>query len=155
MERPQRKLIAQHRLRPSRGAELTSSHDLSLLAPSAKYAEELEPLDSIEPHHGGGRCRPRTEAKNPRRAKPLGRIQKQIIAVLKEQEAGMATADVCRRHGISSATFYKWKSKYGGLEVSDARRLRQLEQENERLKKLLADSMLDNAMLKEISAKKF
>ena len=81
--------------------------------------------------------------------------EEQIIAVLKEQEAGMATADVCRRHGISSATFYKWKSKYGGLEVSDARRLRQLEQENERLKKLLADSMLDNAMLKEISAKKF
>ena len=79
----------------------------------------------------------------------------QIIAVLKEQEAGMPTADVCRRHGISSATFYKWKSKYGGLEVSDARRLRQLEQENARLKKLLADSMLDNAMLKEISAKKF
>jgi putative transposase len=74
---------------------------------------------------------------------------------LKEQEAGMATAEVCRRHGISSATFYKWKSKYGGLEVSDARRLRQLEQENERLKKLLADAMLDNAMLKEISAKKF
>ena len=67
----------------------------------------------------------------------------------------MPTADVCRRHGISSATFYKWKSKYGGLEVSDARRLRQLEQENARLKKLLADSMLDNAMLKEISAKKF
>ena len=79
--------------------------------------------------------------------------EEQIIAVLKEQVAGMATADVCRRHGISSATFYKWKSRYGGLEVSDARRLRQLEQENERLKKLLADSMLDNAMLKEISAK--
>ena len=74
--------------------------------------------------------------------------EEQIIAVLKEQEAGMATADVCRRHGISAATFYKWKSKYVGLEVSDARRLRQLEQENTRLKKLLADSMLDNAMLK-------
>lgn len=73
--------------------------------------------------------------------------------MLKEQDAGMPTADVCRRHGISSATFYKWKSKYGGLEVSDARRLRQLEHENERLKKLLADLMLDNAMLKEISAK--
>ena len=81
--------------------------------------------------------------------------EEQIIAVLKEQEAGMPTADVCRRHGISSATFYKWKSRYGGLEVSDARRLRQLEQENARLKKLLADSMLNNAMLKEISAKKF
>jgi putative transposase len=81
--------------------------------------------------------------------------EEQIIAVLKEQEAGMPTADVCRRHGISSATFYKWKSKYGGLEVSYARRLRQLEQKNERLKKLLADTLLDNAMLKEISAKKF
>jgi putative transposase len=81
--------------------------------------------------------------------------EEQIIAVLKEQEVGMPTADVCRRHGISSATFYKWKSKYGRLEVSDARRLCQLEQENAQLKKLLADSMLDNAMLKEISAKKF
>ena len=81
--------------------------------------------------------------------------EEQIIAVVKEQEAGMATADVCRRHGISSATFYKWKSKYGGLEVSDARRLRSLEEENARLKRLLADAMLDNAMLKEISAKKF
>ena len=79
----------------------------------------------------------------------------QIIGILKEQEAGAATADVCRRHGISSATFYKWKAKYGGLEVSDARRLRSLEEENARLKRLLADAMLDNAMLKEISAKKF
>ena len=81
--------------------------------------------------------------------------EEQIIAVLKEQEAGMATADVCRRHGISSATFQKWKAKYGGLEVSDARRLRSLEEENARLNRLLADAMLDNAMLKEISAKKF
>ena len=79
--------------------------------------------------------------------------EEQIIAVLKEQEAGKAMANVCRRHGISLATFCKWKSRYGGLEVSEARRLRQLEQEIERLKKLLADSMLDNAMLKEISAK--
>ena len=81
--------------------------------------------------------------------------EEQIIAILKEQESGMATADVCRKHGISSASFYKYKSKYGGLEVSDARRLRTLEQENARLKKLLADQMLDNAMLKEINAKKF
>lgn len=81
--------------------------------------------------------------------------EEQIIAVLKEQEAGMATAEVCRRHGISGATFYAWKSKYGGLEVSEARRLRSLEEENARLKRLLADAMLDNAMLKEISAKKF
>ena len=79
----------------------------------------------------------------------------QIIAILKQAEVGSPVPELCREHGISSATFYKWKSKYGGLEVSDARRLRQLEQENARLKKLLADSMLDNAMLKEISAKKF
>ena len=81
--------------------------------------------------------------------------EEQIIAILREHEAGAATADVCRKHGISSATFYKWKAKYGGLEVSDARRLRSLEEENARLKRLLADAMLDNAMLKEISAKKF
>ena len=79
----------------------------------------------------------------------------QIIAILKEQEAGMVTAEVCRRHGISPATFYKWKGKFGGFEVSDARKLRQLEEENARLKRLLADTMLDNAMLKEIGAKKW
>jgi putative transposase len=67
----------------------------------------------------------------------------------------MVTAEVCRRHGISPATFYKWKGKFGGLEVSDARKLRQLEEENARLKRLLADTMLDNAMLKEIGAKKW
>jgi putative transposase len=81
--------------------------------------------------------------------------EEQIIAVLKEQEAGMPTADVCRRHGISSATFYKWKSKFGGLEVSDARRLRTLEQENSRLKKLLAEAMLDNVVLKDLASKKW
>jgi putative transposase len=81
--------------------------------------------------------------------------EEQIIAILKEQEAGMTTAEVCRRHGVSSATFYKWKAKYGGLDVSDARKLRQLEDENTRLKRLLADAMLDNAMLKEIGAKKW
>lgn len=79
--------------------------------------------------------------------------EEQIIAVLKEQEAGMPTAEVCRRHGISSATFYKWKSKFGGLEVSDARRLRALEQENSRLKKLLAEAMVDNAVLKDLTSK--
>jgi len=67
--------------------------------------------------------------------------EEQIIGILREQEAGASTADVCRKHGVSSATFYKWKSKFGGLEVSDARRLRSLEDENRRLKKLLADSM--------------
>ena len=81
--------------------------------------------------------------------------EEQIISILKEQEAGMPTVEVCRRHGISDATFYNWKAKFGGLEVSDARRLRQLEDENARLKRLLADAVLDNAMLKEISAKKF
>jgi len=81
--------------------------------------------------------------------------EEQIIAVLKEQEAGTPTADVCRKHGISTATFYKWKSKYGGLEVSDARKLRALEDENGKLKKLLAETMLDNAILKDVAAKKW
>lgn len=81
--------------------------------------------------------------------------EEQIIGILREQEAGQATADVCRRHGISSATFYKWKAKYGGLEVSEAKRLKALEDENARLKKLLAEAMLDNAVLKEISLKKW
>ena len=72
---------------------------------------------------------------------------------MKEQEAGAKTADVCRKHGISDATFYKWKAKYGGLEVSEARRLKALEDENARLKRLLADAMLDNAALKEIAGK--
>jgi putative transposase len=81
--------------------------------------------------------------------------EEQIIAILREQEAGVATADVCRKHGISSATFYKWKAKYGGLEVSDARRLKALDDENRRLKKLLAEAMLDNAMLKDIATKKW
>jgi putative transposase len=73
--------------------------------------------------------------------------EERIIAILKERGAGMATAEVCRRHGTSSATFYKWKSKFGGLDVSEARRLRLLEEENSRLKKLLAEAMLDNAVL--------
>jgi putative transposase len=81
--------------------------------------------------------------------------EEQIIGILREQDAGAKTADVCRRHGISSATFYKWKAKYGGLDVSEAKRLRALEAENARLKKLLADAMLDNAMLKEIASKKW
>jgi putative transposase len=75
--------------------------------------------------------------------------------VLREQEAGSATVDVCRKHGISPATFYQWKAKFGGLEVSEARRLRTLETENARLKKLLAEAMLDNAMLKDVAGKKW
>lgn len=81
--------------------------------------------------------------------------EEQIIGILREQEAGAKTADVCRKHGVSEATFYKWKAKFGGLEVSEARRFRQLEDENTRLKKLLADAMLDNAVLKDIVAKKW
>ena len=87
--------------------------------------------------------------------RPSRFTEEQIIAILREQECGAATAEVCRKHGISSATFYKWKAKYGGLEVSDARRLKALDEENRRLKKLLADAMLDNAMLKDIAAKKW
>src|SRR5207244_13006203 len=79
--------------------------------------------------------------------------EEQIIGVLREHEAGAKTAEVCRRHGISSATFYKWKAKYGGLEVSDARRLRALEDENAKLKKLLAEAMLDNDMLRMLHQK--
>jgi putative transposase len=81
--------------------------------------------------------------------------EEQVIGILREQEAGAKTADLCRKHGISEATFYKWKAKFGGLDVSDARRLRQLEDENARLKKLLADAMLDNAVLKDIASKKW
>ena len=76
-----------------------------------------------------------------------------VIAMLREHEAGSKTEEVCRRHGISSATLYKWKSRYGGLEVSEARRLKTLEDENRRLKKLLAESMLDNAALKDLLGK--
>src|SRR5262245_34855345 len=85
--------------------------------------------------------------------KPSRFTEEQIIAILREQEAGAKTEEVCRKHGISSATFYKWKAKYGGLEVSDARRLKALDDENRRLKKLLAEAVLDNAMLKDIAAK--
>ena len=81
--------------------------------------------------------------------------EEQIIGILKQQESGVATADVCREHGISSATFYKWKAKFGGLEVSDARRLKALEDENTKLKKLLAEQMLDNAMLRDVASKKW
>jgi len=81
--------------------------------------------------------------------------EEQIIAILREQEGGQKTGDVCRRHGISEATFYAWKSKFGGLSVSEAKRLRTLEDENAKLKKLLAEAMLDNAVLKDIAAKKW
>lgn len=81
--------------------------------------------------------------------------EEQIIGILREQEAGMKTADVCRKYGISDATFYKYKAKFGGMDVSDARKLKVLEDENIKLKKLLAEAMLDNAMLKDVASKKW
>ena len=81
--------------------------------------------------------------------------EEQIIGMVKEQESGVSTADVCRKHGISTASFYKYKAKFGGMDVSDARKLRALEDENAKLKKLLAEQMLDNAMLRDINAKKW
>lgn len=81
--------------------------------------------------------------------------EEQIIGILREHDGGMKTADLCRKHGISSATFFKWKAKFGGMDVSDARRLRALEEENRKLKKLLAETMLDVAMLKDLNSKKW
>ena len=81
--------------------------------------------------------------------------EEQIIAILREQEAGVPVMDLCRKHGLSSPTFYKWKAKFGGLDVSDAKRLRALEDENGRLKRMLADAMLDNTALKDLLGKKW
>ena len=81
--------------------------------------------------------------------------EEQIIAVLREHEAGAKTADLARKHGISEATLYNWKAKYGGMDVSDAKRLRSLEDDNRKLKKLLAEFMLDQAALKELLTKKW
>jgi putative transposase len=81
--------------------------------------------------------------------------EEQIISVLREHEAGAKTGDLARKHGISEATLYNWKAKYGGMDVSDAKRLRSLEDENRKLKKLLAESMLDQAALKELLTKKW
>ena len=81
--------------------------------------------------------------------------EEQIIGILREQEAGVPVADLCRKHGLSSPTFYKWKAKYGGLEVSEARRLKTLEDENAKLKRMLADAMLDNVALKDLLGKKW
>jgi putative transposase len=81
--------------------------------------------------------------------------EEQIITILKEHQAGFSVAELCRKHGVSDATFYKWRSKYGGMEVSDAKRLRTLEDENARLKKLLAESMMDISTLREMLGKNF
>src|ERR1019366_8458533 len=79
--------------------------------------------------------------------------EEQIIAILREQETGVPVADLCRKHGLSSPTFYKWKARYGGLHVSEARRLKALEDENGKLKRMLADAMLDNVALKDLLGK--
>ena len=81
--------------------------------------------------------------------------EEQIIGILKEHEAGVSVADLCRKHGVSDASIYKWKAKFGGMEVSEANRLKTLEDENTRLKRLLADAMLDNAALKDLVGKKW
>lgn len=81
--------------------------------------------------------------------------EEQIIGFIKKHEAGISTQDLCRKHGLSPASFYKYKAKYGGMDVSDAKRLKSLEDENNRLKKLLAETMLDNAVLKDINSKKW
>ena len=81
--------------------------------------------------------------------------EEQIITILREQESGARTADVCRRHGISSATFYAWKTKFGGMEPSEAKRLKALEDENAKLKRRLAEAMLDNTALKDLLSKKW
>jgi len=81
--------------------------------------------------------------------------EEQIIGVLKQGEGGMKTAEICRQHGVSAATYYKWKAKYGGLEVSEARRLRQLEEENRRLKQMVAEQALDIQALRTVVSKKF
>ena len=79
----------------------------------------------------------------------------QIIGILKEHEAGVSVADLCRKHGVSDASIYNWKARFGGMDVSEARRLKSLEDENARLKRLLADAMLDNAALKDLVGKKW
>ena len=81
--------------------------------------------------------------------------EEQIVGILKQGEAGMATGDLCRQHGISNATFYNWKAKYGGLEVSEAQRLKQLEEENRKLKRIVADQAMDLVMLKDLVGKKW
>ena len=81
--------------------------------------------------------------------------EEQIIGILKEHEAGMPVAELCRKHGVSDASIYKWKARFGGMDVSEARRLRALEEENAKLKRMLADAMLDNVALKDLLGKKW
>jgi putative transposase len=87
--------------------------------------------------------------------KPRRFTEEQIISILKQAQAGMKIVDLCRTHGISDVTFYNWRTKYGGMEVSDAKRLKQLEDENKKLKQMLADSMLENKAIKDVLSKKW
>jgi putative transposase len=87
--------------------------------------------------------------------KPRRFTEEQIIGILKQAQAGMKIVDLCRAHGISDATFYTWRTKYGGMEVSDAKRLKQLEDENKKLKQMLADTMLENRAIKDVLSKKW
>ncbi len=87
--------------------------------------------------------------------KPRRFTEEQIIGILKQAQAGMKIVDLCRQHGISDATFYTWRSKYGGMEVSEAKRLKQLEDENKKLKQMLADAMLENKAIKDVLSKKW
>jgi putative transposase len=87
--------------------------------------------------------------------KPRRFTEEQIIGILKQAQAGMKIVDLCRTHGISDATFYNWRTKYGGMEISDAKRLKVLEDENKKLKQMLADSMLENKAIKDVLSKKW
>jgi len=87
--------------------------------------------------------------------RPKRFTEEQIIGILKQAQAGMKIVDLCRTHGISDVTFYNWRTKYGGMEVSDAKRLKQLEDENKKLKQMLADSMLENKAIKDVLSKKW
>lgn len=87
--------------------------------------------------------------------KPKRFTEEQIIGILKQAQAGVKVVDLCRTHGISDATFYNWRTKYGGMEVSDAKRLKQLEDENKKLKQLLAETLLENKAIKDVLSKKW
>ena len=100
-------------------------------------------------------AQPARHHRQSRKTLPAGGPKFGLSAVLKEHAAGLSAADVCRKHGISDATFYKWRSRFGGMEISDARKLKALEDENRKLKKLLAETMLDASTLKEMLAKNF
>ena len=113
--------------------------------------ERLLDVDLQRPHHRTATLVRRSSTTS--RQKQFS--EEQIIGILKEAEAGAVVTELCRKHGMSSATYYAWKAKFGSLEVSDAKRLRSLEEENARLKRLLADTMLDNAGLKDLLSKKW